>query len=218
MCYGERKGRITLAQILSGDESLHKRIYSLIATVAITLPSLAAHADTISTFTVTNGTFRSGATATGTVTIDTTIGTITGIDVTYRRGTTVDEFLGLTDQAEQPANNLYGFNANDGADGDFDFAIETGSLVGYAGGVLCSMDNGVACPVPGEPAAFFATDVIFDNSYLNADILQSGSLVLTSSETDTSVTPEPSSIALLGTGLIGMAGIFRRKLLRHFSR
>ena len=191
---------------------MHKRIYALIAVVAMTLSALAAHADAISIFTLTNATFQSGATGAGTVTMDTTNGSVIGVDVTYFGATTLG-FPILGSQASEPPNNLYNFIATNAAGDEFELAIAvtTGSLVGYAGGDLCSLDTSAECPDPAEPGASFVSVVIPAN-FIGVDVLQSGSLALTSTET---TTPEPSSIALLGTGLIAAVGVFRRKLLHR---
>ena len=63
-------------------------------------------------------------------------------------------------------------------------------------------------------------DIFFDgvsNTYLGEVILPAGNAVLqptTFSLAPTSVTPEPSSIGLLSTGLLGLAGFYRRRLAR----
>ena len=176
-------------------------IYPLIA-VALATSGLAAHADTISTFSLSDVTFISGATATGTVAIDTTTGLATNVDMTYNLSGATENFAGVSFQT-------VGFNHytvdSMGSGGDvFSFALPETLLVGYAGSSLCSLDiqcgfnSGSALLLPGGTPS---------------DTVLSGFLDYDSSVT-TGMTPEPTSIVLLGSGLIAVAGVFRRRLLR----
>ena len=183
----------------------------LAAALVVAAFCLAAHADTISTFTLSNFVFESGATATGIVVVDTTSGNVIAIDANYQSGTEIDQYLGLY-FGEHDGPSQYGFVSRDVPQlDDFYFELPVPSLVGYSGSDLCSLD--LACN--------FYQSGIARRAIGNNDPLQSGALKLfstyTTPPTPSSLTPEPSALLLMGSGLIGVAGAFRKKLLVRFG-
>jgi len=62
---------------------------------------------------------------------------------------------------------------------------------------------------------YFASDIFIGNTVTGVG--QTGN-VASGGPTSTIVTPEPSSLMLLGTGILGAAGLFRRKLASAVSR
>ncbi len=167
---------------LQGVRPMHLR--NLLAAAAVAAFSVAAHADTIQTF-VANGQFDDGAALGGTVTVDTTLGTVTSVDLTF--GAPFNQ--SLTHVLNVSPDGL-GVNFNIGTSGDeFLGELASPTLVGYTGGN-------------------FADGSAFDAGRLFT-FLSYGSL---EPETPT-VTPEPSSLVLLGSGALGMAGIIRKRYM-----
>ena len=167
--------------------------------------TIAAHADIMSTFSLTNYTFQSGATATGTIVIDVTDGLVASTNITYFGGTTL-----LFDVSTGTGNVALGLYSNapstDAAGDSFADSLHTpaAGFVGYAGGEACSQTD--LCDV------FVTSAILFANS--TQDLLETGSLTL-EPPIITGQTPEPSTLALLSTGILGLAGAARRKFLSH---
>ena len=152
--------------------------------------SAVAHADT--TFNLTNATFASGGTATGTIQIDTTAGTFDTLDLRVTADGITDAFSGVpSHQSVFQGNQYFEYSY---ADGDL-LLIElpVASLVGYAGGPICPTSS---CS---GYTGYFSSE-----GGKNLDRFTTGSLV--------AATPEPSSILLLSTGLLSIAGATRRRL------
>jgi hypothetical protein len=174
--------------------------YLLSATAATILAAtpFAAHADTVSTFSLTDATFSSGATASGTVAIDITTGVATDSDITYMLGSSTHLFTGQPgDQQDVPENGDPIFFEMISSGNSLSIALPGASFIGYSGSHVCSLSNESGC---GDTVGAFN----------GTDIFETGSLIFDSSVT-TGQTPEPSSLALFGTGLLGVLGAVRRK-------
>jgi hypothetical protein len=179
--------------------------------LVLVVPSLAAHADVINTFAVsitTGSGFSPKDKAGGTLTLDATTGRWLSADVSYYYGGDPGDVIATftTEQGYYPNPDFVYtfFESAQYPDEPFSLALPVTSLVDYSGGIICSNESTCVDGVPFMSA--------FSFPYLDP-FVECGSLTLISSTDPSAVTPEPSTLALVGTGLLSLAGAARRRFL-----
>jgi hypothetical protein len=136
------------------------------------------------------GIFSNGASLSGTLTIDTTIGSVTGANLAVSAPSNL-QFTQVLGQGFSPAPFFFGVTIRSPTNlFDINLGLEVTSLVGYLGGAICSSSTPNCAPT-----------ILFNLSTSSADVvLRSGSLSLTP---PTSV-PAPGALLLLAFGLLGL--------------
>lgn len=167
------------------------RIRSLLIAGVLVSASLVARADSFTTFDL-NSSYIGGGTIDGTLTLDTTTDEFSSADLTVAGFPSYQDGTLSVVGAQGPG--FLGYNVDVASVGsphaDASLYLQVDSLAGYEGGDLV-----------------FPTSVSFA-SFPDFYFEGSGTLEPVSG---VSVTPEPASLILLSTGLLGFAGVLRRR-------
>jgi hypothetical protein len=170
------------------------RLRFLLTAAALLFTSPIARADNYTTFTLTSS-YLDGGTIDGTIVLDTTTDAFSSVDLTAAgfSSSTPDGAITSIDSQGTADGEYYLFASGPNV---LQLELPVTTLAGYGGSVICTLSLPPACPA--DPSFY---------SFL--DFATSGTL---EPMAVTAATPEPSSIFLLGSGLLGIAGFVRRRV------
>ena len=176
---------------------------------------------TAGTYSLTNA-YVNGSSITGAVTIS-SAGVVTSTNLvfnnaafanagklpTFNQVSSTGTYNGLSQNYLVSSDNsgqiaLY-FNLNANANGSFDLCL---------GSAQCGTSAGTVAPSTLQIYGFYDSSTSTSNPGMSATNLSSGYLVASGGTVASTVTPEPSSLMLLGTGIFGLAGGLRVRLRR----
>lgn len=182
----------------------------LVVAAALLSTGLAAHADTVLTYQGNNYTdvykpFTTSEKAVGTVTIPSTLapdmnGSVQMEPLSYSFNDGPDTFT-----SGAPLNQGFIYLYTDAGGNLIDFYLSLDLFVPLSGSnsnYVHTLDVAYGPTLPAQLGTFASEE----NAGYGFSFTQ-GSLAVA---TTTAVTPEPSSVALLGTGMLGIAGLIRR--------
>lgn len=163
-----------------------------------------------------SGVLQSG-TIGGTVNVDTVAGTFTSADVLFTQSNgSQATFTNVSGQYAINVGQLTGGYEGFFSDGAGDtltlavFPPQVYNLIGFEGSALCQYTN----PLCSQGRNGGSRSLITLGSTGMGDYFLSGSLLPAA----TAMTPEPSSLLLFATGVLGVAGVVRRRVVKSFDR
>lgn len=174
------------------------RLQLVLAAATILSSFGAARADTFNLFNLSA--ILENGTATGTVTLDQTTGKFTASNIKYVYSTSSGSssyiFTGAgVDNGSGSGYNSSLFTSTTDSEVTFQLALPLQSLINYKGGQLCTA--GMQCATYDSSVQYMSKDA-YD--------VTSGTLTL-----PVAVTPEPSALVLLGTGVLATGSLVRRR-------